>query len=83
MRRGLSGAGLLDFGSRRHRGAAPIPTRHPEEFCRKTLEQENRETSSGPTNLKRAFMGLSGLDRARTYRCTATCWLDDHNVARL
>lgn len=34
-----------------------MPTRHPEEFCRKALEQENRETLSGPTNLKRAFRG--------------------------
>jgi hypothetical protein len=34
-----------------------VPTRYPEEFCRKALEQENRETSSGPTNLKRAFHG--------------------------
>jgi hypothetical protein len=35
-----------------------VPTRHPEEFCRKALEQENRETSSGPTNLKRTFLGV-------------------------
>ena len=47
MRRGLSGGGLPDLGSRRHRGAVPVPTRYPEEFRRKRLSRRTVKLQAG------------------------------------